>query len=169
MSESSFMEVIKCKTLYCNFQKLNDFFLSNEYLKTSFNEIICIHREDPMFHYEELLEEEERRPCFYFITYTSLGNIVVSTCRLHVEEGVGLISMVHVNEEYRGLKFCQKTIKKVIELSSLPEYKLFVENPIAKKCYEACEFKVVSYNEKEKVWEMKKDIILGKGKRKRKL
>jgi len=68
-----------------------------------------------------------------------------------------VLTMVHTNEKYRNLKFCQKNINLLIKnmfdnFKNIKKYILYVDkdNIYAIKCYEKCNFIIIELKKDNK-------------------
>ena len=75
----------------------------------------------------------------------------VGACDLEIDNKIGFISNVKIYELYQGKGYCEKLIKKVIEIAivkKLVKIELHVKNDNipAIKCYTKCGFKIIRNN-----------------------
>jgi predicted GNAT family N-acyltransferase len=155
---------------YGDFNNLNKLFLKNTKLKDTYNKIITKAR-GYEFNYLNLKKEaiiyidkteysEIIIKTYYYFTCNEDDIISIAKIQIDNNNNIieGLIYMVYVNENYRGNKVCQKTVKHIIELTNkkikkIKLYKLVVykDNIPAVRCYQACNFNIVNefmYNNK---------------------
>lgn len=138
---------IKYNFIFCDYKALLKI---NPELLQSIIKNIQTSRNERNFNIERLLKEEEKykfAKVLYFFIY--LDNSMISCIRLIYtnEKNHGYLNMILVNENYRGKKICQNSIKYLIKLTNyikLYELEVRPKNIAAIKCYEKIGFTLIS-------------------------
>jgi RimJ/RimL family protein N-acetyltransferase len=119
-------------------------------LVKSFEDIMKLHRNNPNFKIEQLIQENiyfYPEIVNYFIIYKN--NEIISCARLIYKNNSkqAYLGMVHTNHKYRKKNICTRTIDKLISITknNFNKYELEVEedNIAAIKCYQKNGFKYV--------------------------
>lgn len=142
---------------------------TNPELINSFENIVKEHRKKPEFTINFLINENFNYypfECIYFLIYSNIDNIIISTSRIIFKDKCAYINMVYTNKDYRNKKVCHINISKLIKLTKkyfdIYELEVKADNIYAKKCYENIGFKFIKntkYSSTHNLNLMKLEII----------
>lgn len=139
---------------FCDVYGLIDFFKIDPKIISSFENLMKIHRTDENYKYSKIFQEDismyqlHKLNLLYQFIYNPDNYEVITVGRVIVETNECEFGMIHTNQNYRGLKFCQTNIKWFmknilkIQKNTIRKFVLTVRktNTPAIKCYENCGF-----------------------------
>ena len=141
----------KIKYIYCDTYGLLTFLIKNINYKKSFIKILKSQRKNNNDIINLVIENyrhTDRSDNLKYLLIYDKNNIITTSKILYKKKA--LISFVHTNEKYRGLKFCQLNIKKIVQLTNrefnIKTFELDVAktNTCAIHCYKKSNFKIIN-------------------------
>lgn len=139
---------------FCDIYGLIDFFKIDPKITSSFENLMKTHRSDENYKYSKIFQEDISMYQLYKINvlyqfiYNPDNYEVITVGRVIIENGECEFEMIHTNQKYRGLKFCQTNMKcfmkNILKIpkNTIGKFVLTVRktNTPAIKCYENCGF-----------------------------
>lgn len=154
----------KYNFFYGDIFELIDFCNNYDKYKTSLIELMKIHRDRKFelidFVIESYRLERSNKLTTFLLIYDN--NEIITISRLIKIKKYGYINTVHTNYKFRGMGFCKRNLRKIINLSkdkfNITKFKLQVDikNTPAISCYKSVGFEIV----KELDGEYEMDLIL---------